>query len=101
MGGMRHLLLKIHNSVVDEEFCVQVEEDNAFTFAIWKEGTTLGHVLQELATICWYFLHKQLSTMTCRVKDHRSQKGKVWLSFCVLKTEKLKTIFAKLAMAGS
>ena len=30
--------------VVDKELCVQVEENNAFDAAIWKDGAIVGHV---------------------------------------------------------
>ena len=59
---------------IGEELCCEVEEDNTFdryAVAVTKDERVVGHVPRELARICYFFLKKQHSTMTCTVTDKR------------------------------
>ena len=38
-----------------------------FAVAVLKNSNTVGHVPQEISRVCWYFLHKSGSEMTCIV----------------------------------
>ena len=69
-----HHVYKTHWSPSIEELCCEVEEDNTFdryAVAVTKDGRVVGHVPRELARICYFFLKKQHSTMTCTVTDKR------------------------------
>jgi len=39
-----------------------------FAVAVLKNSSTVGHVPQEISRVCWYFLHKSGSEMTCSHK---------------------------------
>ena len=68
-----------------EELRFQIEEDNIFdefVVAVFKDENIIGHVPQELARTCWYFLKKRYSSMTCWITGQRRLSeidGKAWL----------------------
>ena len=39
-----------------------------FAVAVLKNSSTVGHVPREISRVCWYFLHKSGSEMTCSHK---------------------------------
>ena len=59
---------------IGEELPVQCEVNNIhddFAVAVLKNSNTVGHVQQEISRVCWYFLHKSGSEMTCIVNGDR------------------------------
>ena len=53
---------------------VQCEVNNIhddFAVALLKNSNTVGHVPREICRVCWYFLHKSGSEMTCIVNGDR------------------------------
>ena len=59
---------------IGEELPVQREVNNIhddFAVAVLKNGNTVGHVPREISRVCWYFLHKSGSEMTCIVNGDR------------------------------
>ena len=42
-----------------------------FAVAVLKNSNTVDHVLREISKVCWYFLHKSGSEMTCIVNGDR------------------------------
>ena len=77
-----------------------------FAVAVLKNSNTVGHVPREISRVCWYFLHKSGSEMTCIVNGDRRQsevdgKGLVVLCVYIFKgkqkhLERLISLFAKL-----
>ena len=77
-----------------------------FAVAVLKNSSTVGHVPREISRVCWYFLHKSGSEMTCIVNGDRRQsevggKGLVVLCVYIFKgkqkhLERLINLFAKL-----
>ena len=74
--------------------------------AVLKNSNTVGHVQREISRVCWYFLHKSGSEMTCIVNGDRRQSevdGKGLVVPCVYifkgkqkHLERLINLFAKL-----
>ena len=72
-----------------------------------KNGNTVGHVPREISRVCWYFLHKSGSEMTCIVNGDRRRSevdGKGLVVPCVYifrgkqkHLDRLINLFAKLA----
>ena len=68
---------------------VQCEVNNIhddFAVAVLKNGNTVGHVPREISRVCWYFLHKSGSEMTCIVngdRRHSEVDGKGLVVPCV------------------
>jgi len=61
---------------IREELPVQREVNNIhddFAVAVLKNSNTVGHVPWEISRVCWYFLHKSGSKMTCIVNGDRRQ----------------------------
>ena len=59
---------------IGEELPVQCEANNIhddFAVAVLKNSNTVGHVPREISRVCWYFLHKSGSEMTCIVNGDR------------------------------
>ena len=59
---------------IGEELPVQCEVNNIhddFAVAVLKNSNTVGHVPREISRVCWYFLHKSGSEMTCIVNGDR------------------------------
>ena len=57
-----------------DELLVQVEEHNTFdefAVAVMKNSDVVGHVPREISKICWFFLQKRHSSITCRITDRR------------------------------
>ena len=77
-----------------------------FAVAVLKNSNTVGHVPQEISRVCWYFLHKSGSEMTCIVNGDRRRSevdGKGLMVPCVYifkgkqkHLERLINLFAKL-----
>ena len=95
---------------IGEELPVQREVNNIhddFAVAVLKNGNTVGHVPREISRVCWYFLHKSGSEMTCIVNGDRRRSevdGKGLVVPCVYifrgkqkHLDRLINLFAKLA----
>ena len=77
-----------------------------FAVAVLKNSNTVGHVPRETSRVCWYFLHKSGSEMTCIVNGDRRRSevdGKGLVVPCVYifkgkqkHLERLINLFAKL-----
>ena len=84
---------------IGEELPVQCEVNNIhddFAVAVLKNSNTVGHVPREISRVCWYFLHKSGSEMTCIVNGDRRRsevdgKGLVVPSSCVHLQRETKT----------
>ena len=94
---------------IGEELPVQCEVNNIhddFAVAVLKNSNTVGHVPREISRVCWYFLHKSGSEMTCIVNVDRRRSevdGKGLVVPCVYifkgkqkHLERLINLFAKL-----
>ena len=94
---------------IGEELPVQCEVNNIhdnFAVAVLKNSNTVGHVPREISRVCWYFLHKSGSEMTCIVNGDRRRSevdGKGLVVPCVYifkgkqkHLERLINLFAKL-----
>ena len=94
---------------IGEELPVQCEVNNIhddFAVAVLKNSNTVGHVPREISRVCWYFLHKSGSEMTCIVNGDRRRSevdGKGLVVPCVYifkgkqkHLERLTNLFAKL-----
>ena len=60
---------------IGEELPVQCEVNNIhddFAVAVLKNSNTVGHVPWKISRVCWYFLHKSGSEMTCIVNRQDS-----------------------------
>ena len=69
-----HVYKAAWSPYIGEELPVQREVNNIhddFAVAVLKNGNTVGHVPREISRVCWYFLHKSGSEMTCIVNGHR------------------------------
>ena len=56
---------------IGEELPIQREVNNIhdyFAVAVLKNSSTVGHVPREISRVCWYWLHKSGSEMTCSHK---------------------------------
>ena len=65
-----HVYKTAWSTYIGEELPVQREVNNIhddFAVAVLKNGNTVGHVPLEISRVCWYFLHKSGSEMTCIV----------------------------------
>ena len=63
-----HVYKAAWSSYIGEELPVQREVNNIhddFAVAVLKNSNTVGHVPWEISRVCWYFLHKSGSEMTC------------------------------------
>ena len=77
-----------------------------FAVAVLKNSNAVGHVPREISRVCWYFLHKSGSEMTCIVNGDRRRSevdGKGLVVPCVYifkgkqkHLERLINLFAKL-----
>ena len=104
-----HVYKAAWSPYIGEELPVQREVNNIhddFAVAVLKNGNTVGHVPREISRVCWYFLHKSGSEMTCIVNgDRRSEvDGKGLVVPCVYifrgkqkHLNRLINLFAKLA----
>ena len=91
---------------IGEELPVQCEVHDDFAVAVLKNSNTVGHVPREISRVCWYFLHKSGSEMTCIVNGDRRRSevdGKGLVVPCVYifkgkqkHLERLINLFAKL-----
>ena len=74
---------------IGEELPVQREVNNIhddIAVAVLKNGNTVSHVPREISRVCWYFLHKSGSEMTCIVNGDRRRSevdGKGLMVPCV------------------
>jgi len=74
---------------IGEELPVQREVNsihNYFAVAVLKNSNTVDHVPREISRVCWYFLHKSGSEMTCIVNGDRRRSevdGKILVVPCV------------------
>ena len=104
-----HVYKASWSSYIGEELPVQCEVNNIhdnFAVAVLKNSNTVGHVPREISRVCWYFLHKSGSEMTCIVNGDRRQSevdGKGLMVPCVYifkgkqkHLERLINLFAKL-----
>ena len=69
-----HVYKAAWSPYIGEELPVQREVNNIhddFAVAVLKNGNTVGHVPREISRVCWYFLHKSGSEMTCIVNGHK------------------------------
>ena len=90
---------------IGEELPVQREVNSIhddFAVAVLKNGNTVGHVPREISRVCWYFLHKSCSEMTCIVNGDRRRSevdGKGLVVPCVKQKhlDRPINLFAKLA----
>ena len=83
---------------------INIHDD--FAVAVLKNSNTVGHVPREISRVCWYFLHKSGSEMTCIVNGDRRRSevdGKGLVVPCVYifkgkqkHLERLINLFAKL-----
>ena len=70
----KNTVTKAHRYYIGEEHPVQCEVNNIhddFAVAVLKNSNTVGHVPREISRVCWYFLHKSGSEMTCIVNGDR------------------------------
>ena len=97
-----------------EELPVHCEVNNIhddFAVAVVKNSNTVGHAPREISRVCWYFLHKNGSEMTCIVNGDRRRSevdGKGLVVPCVYifkgkqkHLERLINLFAKQAKLGT
>ena len=86
-----HVYKAAWSPYIGEELPVQREVNNIhddFAVAVLKNGNTVGHVSREISRVCWYFLHKSGSEMTCIVNGDRRRSevdGKGLVVPCVYK----------------
>ena len=69
-----HVYKAAWSPYIREELPVQREVNNIhddFAVAVLMNGNTVGHVPREISRVCWYFLHKSGSEMTCIVNGDR------------------------------
>ena len=72
-----HVYKAVWSPYIGEELPVQHEVNSIhddFAVAVLKNGknsNTVGHVPREISRVCWYFLHKSGSEMTCIVSGDR------------------------------
>ena len=105
-----HVYKAAWSPYIGEELPVQREVNNIhddFAVAVLKNGNTVGHVPREISRVCWYFLHKSGSEMTCIVNGHRrrsevDRKGFVVPCVYIFRgkqkhLDRLINLFAKLA----
>ena len=104
-----HVYKASWSSYIGEELPVQCEVNNIhddFAVAVLKNSNTVGHVPREISRVCWYFLQKSGSEMTCIVNGDRRRSevdGKGLVVPCVYifkgkqkHLERLINLFAKL-----
>ena len=104
-----HVYKASRSPYIGEELSVQCEVNNIhddFAVAVLKNSNTVGHVPREISRVCWYFLHKSGSEMTCIVNGDRRRSevdGKGLVVPCVYifkgkqkHLERLINLFAKL-----
>ena len=104
-----HVYKALWSPYIGEELSVQCEVNNIhddFAVAVLKNSNTVGHVPREISRVCWYFLHKTGSEMTCIVNGDRRRSevdGKGLVVPCVYifkgkqkHLERLTNLFAKL-----
>ena len=63
-----HVYKDVWSPVIGDELPVEVEEHNTFdefAVAVMKSSNVVGHVPQEISKICWFFLQKRHSSITC------------------------------------
>ena len=51
--------------------CTQVNPFDRYSVAVLKNGEVAGHVRRELSRICFHFLQRQHSSISCRITGHR------------------------------
>ena len=72
-----HVYKAMWSPYIGKELLVECEVDNIqddFALIILKNGTIMGHVIQEISRVCWYFLRKVQnngSEMTCILSGNR------------------------------
>ena len=105
-----HVYKAAWSPYIGEELPVQREVNNIhddYSVAVLKNGNTVGHVPREISRVCWYFLHKSGSEMTCIINGDRRRSevdGKGLVVPCVYifrgkqkDLDRLINLFAKLA----
>ena len=108
-----HVYKAAWSPYIGEELPIQRKVNNIhddFAVAVLKNGNTVGHVPREISRVCWYFLHKSGSEMTCIVNGDRRRSevdgptGKGLVVPCVYifrgkqkHLDRLINLFAKLA----
>ena len=104
-----HVYKALWSPYIGEELPDQCEVNNIhddFAVAVLMNSNTVGHVPREISRVCWYFLHKSGSEMTCIVNGDRRRSevdGKGLVVPCVYifkgkqkHLERLINLFAKL-----
>ena len=85
----KNTVTKAHRYYIGEELPVQCEVNNIhdnFAVAVLKNSNTVRHVPREISRVCWYFLHKSGSEITCIVNGDRRRSevdGKGLMVPCV------------------
>ena len=105
-----HVYKAAWSPYIGEELPVQCEVNNIhddFAVAVLMNSNTASHVPREISRVCWYFLHKSGSEMTCIVsgdRRHSEVDGKGLMVQCVYifrgkqkHLDRLINLFAKLA----
>ena len=96
---------KLRGLPKSEKSCQFNAKSITFT-TVLKNSNIVGHVPQEISRVCWYFLHKSVSEMTCIINGDRrrsevDRKGLVVPCVYIFKgkekhLERLINLFAKL-----
>ena len=64
-----HVYKDVWSPVIGDELPVEVEEHSTFdefAVAVMKSSNVVGHVPREISPkICWFFLQKRHSSITC------------------------------------
>ena len=95
-----HVYKAAWSPYIGEELPVQREVNNIhddFAVAVLKNGNTVGHVPREISRVCWYFLHKSGSEMTCIVNGDRRRSEVDGKGLAVPCVYIFRGLFAKLA----
>ena len=60
--------------MIGDELLVEVGEHHKFdefAVAVMKSSNVVDHVPREISKMCWFFLQKIHSSITCRITDKR------------------------------
>ena len=75
-----HVFKSVWTPTEGELLTVNPEPGNEFdryALAVCKGETVVGHMPREISQICWYFLRKKQSSISCKVTGHRRyRRGK-------------------------
>ena len=69
-----------------------------FAVAVLKNSSTVGHVPRDISRVCWYFLHKSGSKMTC---SHKLTKDSLYSMHLQRKWARVVNIFQKTLTGGA